>query len=176
MTHWILSFILFNFLLRVSKKCIEGFFFTVYAENRIIHCTFACCDRTLMCASPKWILQQIRTNPNCESKVHPFVSFSFLYHHGNSATSLNQSKNMIIFFFQFHLVSYSIKQIKKTFYEHFVKCHFSPFCYHEGGHTFAVATQPWSRQPIFLTKLGPRKWIPSMDTIKKQFSAKTCRP
>ena len=36
------------------------------------------------------------------------------------------------FFFQFHLVSYSIKQIKKTFYEHFVKCHFSPFCYHEG--------------------------------------------
>ena len=90
MTHWILSFILFNFLLRVSKKCIEGFFFTVYAENRIIHCTFACCDRTLMCALPKWILQQIRTNPNCESKVHPFNSFGFLYHHGNSATSLNQ--------------------------------------------------------------------------------------
>ena len=115
MTHWILSFILFNFLLRVSKKCIEGFFFTVCAENRIIHCTFACCDRTLMCALPKWILQQIRTNPNCESKVHPFVSFSFLYHHGNSATSLNQSKNMIIFFFQFHLVSFSIKQIKTNF-------------------------------------------------------------
>ena len=175
MTHWILSFILFNFLLRVSKKCIEGFFFTVYAENRIIHCTFACCDRTLMCASPKWILQQIRTNPNCESKVHPFVSFGFLYHHGNSATSLNQSKNMIIFFsISFNFLFY--KTNKKNILQTFCQVPFFPFLLPWGGYTFAVATQPWSRQPIFLTKLGPRKWIPSMDTIKKQFSAKTCRP
>ena len=53
---------------------------------------------------------------------------------------------------------------------------FYPFLPHKGGLVLAVPRQLQNRQPIFLTRFDPNISIPPMDTIKKQFSAKTCRP